>query len=140
MSDCRQGASLIGASQAAAKVLCRLLLLSAFLAVALMPSAGYSQITDCQSEKGAGSPWAWRQIDGRQCWYKGTAGMDKKLLRWADSTKASSATKTPARKSGSPSVRPPSLIDQYGEREMLLHSYWPPLPGRALEGARAKRL
>ena len=29
-----------------------------------------------------------RQIDGKRCWYKGKAGMDKKLLRWAENAKA----------------------------------------------------
>ena len=135
MPDFRQGGSLIEARRAAAKVVCRPLLLSAFLAVTLAPSPGYSQVTECLSEKGAGHPWAWREIDGRRCWYKGKAGMDKKLLRWADGTKAS-----PARKGPPSATRPPSLIDQYGEREKLLHTYWPPAPGGTTEAARGKRL
>jgi hypothetical protein len=123
-------ASRTGARQDSTKVLRRSLLLSAFLVAALTPSAGYSQVIECQSEKGAGYPWAWREIDGKRCWYKGKAGMDKKLLRWADSTKAPPAPK-----------RPPSLINQYrGEHEQLLHSYWPPLPSGATDATRAKRM
>jgi hypothetical protein len=131
----RKRASRIGARQSAAKVFRRSLMFSAFLAASLTPSAGNSQVIECRAEKGDGYPWAWREIDGRRCWYKGKAGMDKKLLRWADSTK------TPAAPKGSPPpTRPPSLIDQYGEREQLLHSYWPPLPGNATEAVRGKRL
>jgi hypothetical protein len=106
-----------------------LTLLLAFLAVLLTSSAGNSQIVECRSEQGAGHPWAWREIDGRRCWYKGKAGMDKKLLRWADSKNVPTAPK-----------RPPSLINQYGEREQLLHSYWPPLPAGTTEALRAKPL
>jgi hypothetical protein len=37
----------------------------------------------CQTSRSAGQgPWAWRLIDGRQCWYEGAAGMDKSLLHW----------------------------------------------------------
>jgi len=95
----------------------RSLPLFAFLAVGLTPSAGHSQIIECRNEKGAGNRWAWREIDGRRCWYKGQAGKEKKLLRWSEARKAPPTPK-----------RLPSLIVQYGEREQLLHSYWPPMP------------
>jgi hypothetical protein len=37
----------------------------------------------CQTSGPAGDGhWAWRLIDGRKCWYKGAAGMDKSLLNW----------------------------------------------------------
>jgi hypothetical protein len=37
----------------------------------------------CQTSGPAGDGhWAWRLIDGRKCWYKGAAGMDKSLLHW----------------------------------------------------------
>lgn len=91
----------------------------AFLAVALTCSAGNAQPIVCQSEKGAGYPWAWREIDGKRCWYKGKAGMDKKQLRWAETTK------TPA---AGTKRRAPAMIEGTPERERLLHSYWPPLP------------
>ena len=102
--------------------------LFAFLAIGLTPSAGHSQIIECRNEKGDGYPWAWREIDGRRCWYKGQAGKDKKLLRWAEARKAPPTPK-----------RSPSLIVQYGEREQLLHSYWPPMPSGTTEVARAKK-
>ncbi|HMF86577.1 MAG TPA: hypothetical protein VK575_00760 [Gemmatimonadaceae bacterium] len=56
---------------------------------------------ECQSEKGRGSGWSWRTIDGKQCWYKGEAKIDKKKLQWTK-----------------------------GKRPGLLESYWPPLSGR----------
>jgi len=90
----------------------------AFLAVALIGSAGNARPIECQSEKGAGYPWAWREIDGKRCWYKGKAGMDKKLLRW-EATRAPAA---PAKRTS------PVLIEDPAARARLLHSYWPPLP------------
>jgi len=120
MPNFRQGACLIDVRRVAVNMVCRPLLLSAFLAVTLAPSPGYSQVTECQSEKGAGYPWAWREIDGKRCWYKGKAGMDKKLLRWAESgtTRPAAAAKR----------RPPATTEDLAERERLLRSYWPPLP------------
>ena len=44
--------------------------------------AGALSVT-CQTSGPAGDGhWAWRLIDGRKCWYKGAAGMDKSLLHW----------------------------------------------------------
>ena len=84
----------------------------------LIYSAGQARAIECQSEKGAGYPWAWRQIDGKRCWYKGKPGMDKNKLRWSETTTAPAAAKE----------APPVAIDDEAERERLLHSYWPPLP------------
>jgi hypothetical protein len=99
----------------------------AFLAVALIGSAGNAGPIECQSEKGAGYPWAWRQIDGKRCWYKGKAGMDKKLLRWETTTAPAAAAKR----------KPEVMIeDDPAERERLLHSYWPPLPDTDVSGER----
>jgi hypothetical protein len=106
-----------------------------FLAVALIGSAGDARAVDCQSQKGDGYPWAWREIDGKRCWYRGRAGMDKKLLRWA-STKAA------------PSVAPKRassvIADENDEHHPLLNSYWPPLPradgfGDRFEATRGER-
>ena len=48
MPDFHQGASLIEVRGVAVNVVCRLLLLSAFLAVTLWESSpGYSQVTEC---------------------------------------------------------------------------------------------
>jgi hypothetical protein len=38
---------------------------------------------ECQLSKGArGYHWAWREIDGRRCWYEGERGMAKSKLHW----------------------------------------------------------
>lgn len=66
---------------------------------------------DCHASKGAGHPWAWRQVDGKRCWYKGKAGIDKKRLRWA------STVGHAPRKPIIP-VAPPD--------HPLLQSVWPP--------------
>ena len=117
----------------------RLTISGLVFAAALTCSSGAHSI-ECRSEKGDGYPWAWRQIDGKRCWYKGKPGMDKKLLRWAEGAAA-----PPARKSAAAPRRSPSLINDYAERERLLQSYWPPLSpadvtnGRS-DAGRAKRL
>ncbi len=44
---------------------------------------------ECQLSKGAhGNHWAWREIDGRQCWYEGEPGMAKTELHWPASPNA----------------------------------------------------
>jgi hypothetical protein len=105
--------------------------------------------TVCQNDKGAGYPWSWRLIDGKRCWYKGNPGMDKNLLRWAESTPAPRAASTPAPRAASapapraasasaptPKRRPPSTLESFGEVDQLLHSYWPPLPPADVFGDR----
>ena len=39
---------------------------------------------ECQLSKGThGNHWAWREIDGRRCWYEGQPGMAKSELHWS---------------------------------------------------------
>jgi hypothetical protein len=99
---------------------------SLFLAAALIGSAGNAHAVDCQSRKGEEGHWAWREIDGKRCWYKGKAGMDKKLLRWA-STKAAPSV-TSRRAFVAPDRAAPVVADENDEHHPLLNSYWPPLP------------
>jgi hypothetical protein len=121
-----------------------------FLAVALIGSAGDAHAVDCQSQKGDGYPWAWREIDGKRCWYRGRAGMDKKLLRWASTKAAPSAASkaapsvTPKRASVAPNRASPVIADENDEHHPLLNSYWPPLPradgfGDRFEATRGER-
>jgi hypothetical protein len=50
----------------------------------LFASIDSAQAIECQtSAQGGDSYWAWRLIEGRQCWYKGARGMDKSLLHWS---------------------------------------------------------
>jgi hypothetical protein len=111
-----------------------------FLAAVLVGSPANANVIQCQSEKGAGYPWSWREIDGKRCWYKGAPGMDKKQLSWA-------ATKTSPPSAASPSsATPPSTVasrrvpsvrtEEAAERERLLQSYWPPVPRADLFGER----
>jgi hypothetical protein len=54
------------------------------LACILFVSIGGAHAIECQtSVQGGNSYWAWRLIEGRQCWYKGARGMDKSLLHWS---------------------------------------------------------
>ncbi len=44
---------------------------------------------ECQLSKGThGNHWAWREIDGRPCWYEGQPGMAKSELHWPAPTHA----------------------------------------------------
>lgn len=38
--------------------------------------------TICVERAGREGHWAYRQIEGRSCWYRGEIGRDKALLRW----------------------------------------------------------
>ncbi len=98
------------------------------LAAVLIGAPANASAVECQSEKGAGYPWSWREIEGKRCWYKGTPGMDKKQLYWAG-TKASASSAAPRR-------APPAKVEETAERERLLRSYWPPLPRADLFGER----
>jgi hypothetical protein len=47
------------------------------------PVVTSAQAVTCQTSGPAGDGhWAWRLIDGRKCWYKGAAGINKSLLHW----------------------------------------------------------
>ena len=42
-----------------------------------------AQAIECQISKGErGYHWAWREIDGRRCWYEGERGIVKSELHW----------------------------------------------------------
>ena len=63
----------------------------------LFVSFNSAQAIECQTGmQGGDGHWAWRLIDGRQCWYKGAIGMDKSLLHW------SVAKESPDRPGGTP--------------------------------------
>jgi hypothetical protein len=36
----------------------------------------------CQSSRGRGGNWFWRQIEGRRCWYRGDRRVSRNALRW----------------------------------------------------------
>ncbi len=80
---------------------------------------------ECQLSKGArGNHWAWREIDGRRCWYEGQPGMAKSELHWPfvepHSTEPSSKSQlhSPASADLAPPPTEPSAPDQ------TTLSYW----------------
>ena len=79
--------------------------------LAAVVDIGDAHAVDCMNAKGPGHPWAWRQIDGKRCWYKGKAGMDKKRLRWSATVGA-----RPAKR----------LMTAPTNNDELLHTVWPP--------------
>jgi hypothetical protein len=80
---------------AAAIVLAALINGEVYLAAG-MAGAAEARVIECQTSKGRDGYWAWREIDGRRCWYLGRAGKDKRLLTWS---------------SAAPRVEPPPPID-----------------------------
>lgn len=87
------------------------LFIAALVAFVLYNAITPANAIDCQTAKGAGHPWAWRQIDGKRCWYKGRAGMDKTKLRWPKAVTVGARPAKPQRKS---------------QDDELLYSVWPP--------------
>jgi hypothetical protein len=106
------------------------------VAAALVASTASANTIECQAQKGAGYPWAWRTIDGKQCWYKGAPGMDKSRLQWAGAAVA--AKPSPKSKRARPAVTEDvsAVAGDTAERGRLLQSYWPPLPQTDVFGER----
>jgi hypothetical protein len=61
-------------------------LVSCIVAAIIFVSTAAAAPIDCQTRKPAGAReyWAWRIIDGRQCWYAGERRIDKNKLRWSE--------------------------------------------------------
>ncbi len=69
-----------------------------------------AQAIECQLAKGArGYHWAWREIDGRRCWYAGERGMAKSELHWPTSSDA--IAPRPAKPSPAAQLHSPALPD-----------------------------
>jgi hypothetical protein len=83
-----------------------------------------------------GKHWAWRNVDGKPCWYAGQPGVSKRGLVWAGTQRPDSSSQpegVPARPqtnglAAEPGAKP-SLWRQPDE-ELLLESVWPPLPSQ----------
>jgi hypothetical protein len=50
-----------------------------------------AQAIECRSNPQNKSYWAWRMIDGRQCWYEGKPGLSQSLLHWPATAKPTQA-------------------------------------------------
>jgi hypothetical protein len=56
---------------------------SSSIAVALLLISSGASATECPSSPGhVGKWWSYRILDGRNCWYRGSLGRSKDLLRW----------------------------------------------------------
>ena len=65
---------------------------------------------ECQLSKGArGYHWAWREIDGRRCWYEGERGIAKSELHWPALSHAVEPRSTES--SSKSQLRPPTSTD-----------------------------
>jgi hypothetical protein len=64
-------------------LVCLALLAAIFIILATLSAHG-AEITECSAtRRHDGAWWAYRDIDGRRCWYRGQPGRSKTLLRWA---------------------------------------------------------
>src|SRR3954447_6494221 len=94
---------------------------SAAVLVAAVPveHARGGELMDCEPQRvrGDGRHWAYRILDGRQCWYPGQAGKPKVELRWGE---APSATEESAvldqpdveARPPAPAPRQPGVVEQ----------------------------
>jgi hypothetical protein len=69
---------------------------------------------ECRSRPEDKTYWSWRLIDGRKCWYRGSARIDKRQLQWAARAQSKQPDNVPF-----PRPRPSD--------EELLPMYWPSL-------------
>jgi hypothetical protein len=118
----------------------------AFL-LAMVATATAAERTACRTapDTSIPPPWAWRMVDGKQCWYPGERKRAKHLLHWtwdvgpaATAAKESAASISPASETepSTPTAEPPEesapapeQLQSYSpEDQKLLESYWPDLP------------
>lgn len=68
-------------------------LIGLVLALIIAGTTAAAAKTACHTAKPshASEHWAWRQIDGRQCWYAGQKGKDKASLYWRQTQTAAKA-------------------------------------------------
>jgi hypothetical protein len=89
------------------------------LALLCVLSSAAIAMTACQPSRpsDARDYWAWRLIDGRQCWYQGQPGRSKATLFWSAEQPSSAE----------PEVEQPEQPTMADEERALLESYWPDL-------------
>jgi hypothetical protein len=65
-------------------VFCGLSIKAAIMATGIVVALAIpAHAIECQLSKGArGYHWAWREVDGRRCWYEGEPGIAKSKLHW----------------------------------------------------------
>jgi len=77
------------------------------------------EVMDCEPQpvRGDGRHWAYRIIDGRECWYPGERGKPKNELRWTEApsaTQESGVVEQPADEARRPAPAPqrPGVVEQ----------------------------
>src|SRR5262245_18388122 len=75
---------------AMAQTLISIAAVAVLVAAILVDHARGGELTDCKPQRvsGDGRHWAYRIIDGRECWYPGERGKPKGELRWSEATSA----------------------------------------------------
>jgi hypothetical protein len=70
----------------------------ALIVMFLLLIATPAEAVACKSSRGdARQYWAWRQIDGKRCWYVGQRGMSKARLHWASVSSRKRRARPPVR-------------------------------------------
>src|SRR5262245_31470739 len=57
-------------------------LIALLISCALIDVAGGGDLAQCEPQRVTGGYWAYRIIDGRECWYRGRPGKPKNELFW----------------------------------------------------------
>jgi hypothetical protein len=101
------------------------------LAVYLL-SALPTSIIQCMPHAGGGSHWAWREIEGKRCWYQGAPGKAKSLLQWGSTAKPQAAAPVavapaaPAKVAATGKTLPADVPKVAGEAKMdAVTARWP---------------
>jgi len=87
---------------------------------ALVVCPSLANAATCKSSPGKdGRHWVYRIIDGRPCWVPGSKGVriSKATLHWPRDSETRTVEK-----------RQLPTASEQDEIDVLLHSYWPPLP------------
>ena len=102
---------------------------TAAVLVAAIPieHAGGGELMDCEPQRvrGDGRHWAYRILDGRECWYPGQPGKPKGELRWREApstTQESAVLEQPDVEARAPAQAPqrPDAVDQAEVEASLL--------------------
>jgi hypothetical protein len=90
-----------------ARILIPLLLICGILTIVLAlvrHAHGADAIIECSAARMSDrAHWAWREINGKKCWYRGEPGRPKALLRWDPSPR-------PSVEAGRPEIGRPSEV------------------------------
>ncbi len=87
------------------------------IAVTLLLISSGASATECQSSPGHdGKWWSYRIVDSKRCWYQGSPGRSKDLLRWAKQSPPPVVTRpapgdSPPPASPVPPQQPTEIVD-----------------------------